>query len=251
MDLRETPSCTVNRHPWELARVTALRRIAQDYQLLPSGARILDLGCGDGFIADTLCPERGISVDAVDINLTPDQLIAFSHARPRITFHNSYHSLGKNQFTVLTLFDVLEHVADDAAFLGGTISRFAMPGARLFCTVPAFQSLFCAHDRFLKHHRRYTLNSLHQLLSAVGLRVQASGYLFGSLLPARTLTVVTERLLRSSASPPGIGHWHHGPLLTSAITSLLNADNRALLALSKIGITFPGLTVWALCETPR
>ncbi len=251
MDLRETPASTGNRHPWELARVSALQAIAKAYQILPPGAPILDLGCGDGFIIDTLCPDPTASIDAVDIHLTAEQLMGFSAARPRLHFHNSYQSLAGRQFAVLTLFDVLEHVEDDALFLRETISRFATPGARLFCTVPAFQPLFCSHDLFLKHHRRYSRGSLQQLLATAGLRVVASGYLFASLLPARGLTVLAERLMGASTSTPGIGHWRHGRLLTAIITVLLHADNRTLLWLSRMGINIPGLTVWTLCETPR
>lgn len=251
MDLRETPASTVNRHPWELARVTALRAIAEAYQLLPPGARVLDLGCGDGFIIDALCPQAMGPIEAVDIHLSGEQRTAFATARPRVTFHNSYHSLTGKEYDVITMFDVLEHVEQDTAFLRETMARFAAPGARVFCTVPAFPSLFCSHDAFLKHHRRYSLHDFQQVLSAAGLRVVASGYLFGLLLPARALTVLAERLLGAADTAPGIGHWRHGRLLTSAIKALLDADNSTLLWLARRGITLPGLTVWALCAAPR
>lgn len=251
MDLRETPASTVNRHPWELARVTALRTIAETYQLLPPGARVLDLGCGDGFIIDALCSQAMGPIAAVDIHLSVDQLTTLSTARPRLSFHNSYHALAGKEYDVITMFDVLEHVEEDTAFLQETMARFAAPGARLFCTVPAFHSLFCAHDAFLNHHRRYNRHGFQQVLAAAGLRVMASGYLFGMLLPARALTVVAERLLGAADTAPGIGHWRHGHLLTSAIKALLDADNSTLLWLTRRGITIPGLTVWALCAAPR
>jgi hypothetical protein len=251
MDLRETSSRTVNRHPWELARVTALQLIAKAYQIPQPETRILDLGCGDGFLIDTLCPEHTWPIDAVDIHLTEEQLAVFSQARPRLTFHNSYQSIAGNQYGLFTLFDVLEHVEDDVNFLKETCAQFAAPKARMFCTVPAFPSLFCSHDTFLKHHRRYSRRDLQLVLTAAGLRVVASGYMFGSLLPARAFTVVQERLMGTSNSCPGIGNWGHGHFLTSIIQSLLDADNRALLWLRGKGITIPGLTVWALCETQQ
>lgn len=252
MDLRESPQTAVNRHPWELARVKALRAImASALGGMTAEALVLDLGCGDGFLIDGLCGDFAPRIDAVDIHLTADQVSAFSSTRPQIKFHNSYHALTGKGYGVITMFDVLEHVEDDALFVQETLSRFAAPGAIFFCTVPAFQSLFSAHDTFLKHHRRYRLSDLEQVLERAGLRVLRSGYLFGLLLPARAVAVLVERLFGATDKAPGIGHWRHGGLLTSLLTTLLHIDNCVLLWLSSLGIKIPGLTVWAICETPR
>jgi len=221
------------------------------YGGLTPEARILDLGCGDGFLVDALCPDPADAIDAVDIHLTADQLSLFSKERPRIKFHNSYHSLAKNGYGLITMFDVLEHVEDDVPFLQETISRFATPGTCFFCTVPAFQSLFSSHDTFLNHHRRYSLPGLEQILDRAGLKVIRSGYLFGLLLPLRTLAVLIEKLFGSTDKDPGIGHWRHGRFLTSTIAGILDADNFLLLCLNKMGIKIPGLTVWAICKTPQ
>ena len=69
MDLRETiQHALANRHPWELARAEALRAIADSYGVLLPGMKILDLGCGDGFLIDALCPGSTATIDAVDIH---------------------------------------------------------------------------------------------------------------------------------------------------------------------------------------
>ncbi len=251
MDLRETQHAIANRHPWELARVKALRTIAETYGVLLPGATVLDLGCGDGFLIEALCPGAAAAIDAVDIHLSAEQLAAFSKERPRLKFHNSYQSLAGKAYGLVTMFDVLEHVEDDVAFLRETMARFAAPGARFFCTVPAFQPLFSSHDIFLKHHRRYSLRSFEQVLGRAGLRVVSSGYLFGLLLPVRGLTVLAEKLLGVADNAPGIGHWRYGRFLTKGIKVLLDTDNLLLLWLGRMGISVPGLTVWAVCETQR
>ncbi|MDD5758175.1 MAG: class I SAM-dependent methyltransferase [Desulfobulbaceae bacterium] len=251
MDLRESYPAAANRHPWELARSKALRRIAFSQRELAQGAKVLDLGCGDGFLIDELCPHTTGSIDAVDIHLTSEQLTTFSTIRPRVNFHNSYDSLPEKSYELITMFDVLEHIDDDLPFLQETISRFAKPGALLFCTVPAFQSLFSSHDVFLQHHRRYALPDLEQLLERAGLKVISSGYLFALLLPIRALAVSIENLFGTSDKAPGIGHWHHGRLVTAMLTTILDADTLLLSLLGKIGLKFPGLTVWALCQTPQ
>lgn len=249
MDLKEHQQASASRHPWELARAMALARICAEHRVVRQGMRILDIGCGDGFLVDAICPASAGGIDAVDINLTGETLEAFAKERPRVRFHNSYQSLTAQGYGLLTMFDVLEHVPDDEAFLREMVVRFAAPGAMLYCTAPAFQALFGSHDVFLLHHRRYDLQSLARLLDRVGLRLVGAGYLFGSLLPLRAMMVLAERLGGAGDTDPGIGHWRHGRWLTSVITAFLRMDNSFLLWLGRLGIVVPGLTVWALCET--
>jgi len=212
---------------------------------------VLDLGCGDGFLIDALCPLSIAEIDALDIHLTDEQIVSFSAARPRVRFVNSTLPLIDRGYQLITLFDVLEHVEDDAGFLSEMVSRFARQDALIFCTVPAFAALYSRHDVFLKHHRRYHLSSLTQLLERSGLRVCRSGYLFASLLPLRAMSVLMEKVFGVAEQSPGIGHWGHGLLLTSVLTTLLDFDNFLLCWLSRRGITLPGLTVWALCTIRR
>lgn len=248
MDLRETYHSTGSRHPWELSRIRALRAIALVHGVFRPDLKVLDLGCGDGFIIDQLCADSGAIIDAVDIHLTADQVRAFGTTRCGVNFYNDYKLLAGNSYGLLTMFDVLEHVLDDVGFLRDIMARFFQPGALFFCTVPSFQTLFCAHDHFLGHHRRYTRSGLHQVLGSAGFRVRASGYLFASLLPARALMACAEKFFGAAEQEPGIGQWRGGRLMTSAITRVLDADNSLLIWLSRMGITVPGLTVWGLCD---
>ncbi len=251
MDLREGRPAAVDRHPWELARVAALRRIAARYRLLNGpDLRVLDIGCGDGFLIDALTEEAGATVDAIDSNLTPERRAELAALHPRLSFHAGYQEVAGRRYHLLTLFDVLEHLADDHAFLQETMAGFARPGGLLFCTVPAFPALFCGHDVFLRHHRRYHRPGLRRLLAQAGLRELGSGYLFGSLLPCRALETLRERLLGASHAPAGLGAWRHGPHLSQVIKRLLEYDNRLLLALNGLGVNLPGLTVWAVCQIP-
>ena len=251
MDLKERHHENGSRHPWELARVKALREIALASGVLAPEVKVLDLGCGDGFLIDGLCPLSVGTVDDVDIHLTADQVATFAAERPRINFHNSERALVEHSYGLITMFDVLEHIEDDALFLRQTISRFAAPGASFFCTVPAFQALYSSHDSFLQHRRRYNLPRLMQLLEKAGLECVCSGYLFSLLLPVRAVAVLAEHLLGMVDPNPGIGHWQHGRLLTALVSKILEVDNLLLLCLGRMGIKIPGLAVWAICKTPR
>ena len=86
------------------------------------------------------------------------------------------------QGTLVTLLDVIEHVADDVALLTDLRSRMS-PGDRLFVTVPAFQWAFTSWDEALGHHRRYSTRQLRERAGAAGLDTVSTGYLFPELLP--------------------------------------------------------------------
>jgi hypothetical protein len=73
----------------------------------------------------------------------------------------------------------------------------AAPGAFAVISVPAFPSLFSAHDRFLDHKRRYRMNSLEEVARAAGLNIVSARYFFAMILPL----VATLRLLERQGPP--------------------------------------------------
>jgi len=78
------------------------------------------------------------------------------------------------------LFDVVEHIRDDSAFLTG-INRLVIPGGRLYITVPAYQWLWSGEDILAGHSRRYTVPILRHLLENAGYTVEFATYFFGFL----------------------------------------------------------------------
>ena len=250
MDLREISQGNSERHPWELARASALKKILSTHASFSHIEKVLDIGCGDGYLVNALLNDISVScVDAVDICLSPSEMHNFSQACPHIHFHNSYEGLKQDGYSLISMFDVLEHVEDDVAFLTDVNTRFAATDASLFISVPAYNSLFANHDRYLKHFRRYSREQLADVVKEAGLEIIASGYLFFLLLPLRGLAVMGEKIFGHSQQEfNGVGKWQYGPNVTMAVKIILEADNTLSLWLNRIGIKIPGLTAWALCK---
>jgi hypothetical protein len=166
---------------------------------------------------------------------------------------NAEHELSAGRFDLVLCCDVIEHVVDDAGLLKALRASFLAENGCLIVTVPAFQTLFSAHDVALKHHRRYSLGELEALLARVKFDVLGSGYLFGSLLPIRAAGKLFER--RAAQEVPGdavgLGRWQGGPVVTRIAEAVLSTDNKLLLSLAALGVKLPGLSAWAACVPSR
>lgn len=252
MDLCERNSDFADRHPWELARLTAVRSLLKNIPMNGNTCRVLDVGCGDGFISRELFKNVGIeSVTGIDTNLTDREVSDLNSLKGNVRYCNDYSDVKEKDYQLILLLDVIEHVKDDTSFVTDMAGRYMVDNGFIVITAPAFQFLFGSHDEFLKHHRRYNRKQLVDLADRAGLDCLASGYFFLSLLPIRFFESTCEKIMRNEGvKRTGIGEWKGPGWITKAIELALNADARISLALNKVGVVLPGLTVWAVCRKP-
>lgn len=91
-------------------RVRVLAALAAG--LVPQGARVLDVGTGDGRIAAALAANRpDVAVEGIDVLVRPDASIPVS------SFDGRTIPRPTASVDVVTLFDVLHHADDPAALL--------------------------------------------------------------------------------------------------------------------------------------
>jgi hypothetical protein len=258
MDLVESgggPSDPGARHPWETARLEVVRRLIARHAPLRDGAVVIDIGCGDAFVVSTLAAAfPSAEFYGVDSQLTTHAADAIVRrmARPNLHLCHSLDAVtpgaGRAARLVL-LMDVIEHVEQDGAFLDDLVARDIVDRETcVLVTVPAYPSLFSAHDVFLRHYRRYTARTLRRRLDASGLRVVEQGYFFLSLLPLRLLAVLKERLFGRPITAATAVMTTYGRVRSAALTRVLLADASAGMRLSRLGVTVPGLSAYAICR---
>lgn len=109
MDLCER-TYNMKRHPWELARLSSLKMILKPITRLGDRLRILDIGCGDGFVVLNLFAEITLEcIDAVDTKLSEDEIREIAVQEKNINFHNNYDKLKKGvSYNLLMMLDVIE-----------------------------------------------------------------------------------------------------------------------------------------------
>lgn len=231
------------RHFWEQAKRYAVTRLLGDHDW----QRALEIGCGDCAMLTELArrhPECRFY--GADTAFTP-KLIEFFTTRPdfprNITL--SVEVPAGMTFDALFLFDVLEHIEDEKTFLGQMLGLLT-PGATVAVTVPAWQSLFSEHDRFLQHFRRYRRGQLVKVLTASGLQVTDSGYLFSSLLPFRLMQKWLGGKPKNGATPQ---LQQTGPL-NPVWAAILKTDVASGLLLHQLKLNLPGLSCFAICRKP-
>ena len=196
-ELKRNKDPRAGRHPWEKARAGFISFLLKRFQ--SGNDTLLDLGSGDAYLLSRLSVKNEYrQFLAVDTAYTPGLINELKKipANRSIRFYAGLEEIPlQTSAGTCLLLDVLEHCADDLAVLNDAAgSRLTTPGARFFITVPAFQSLFSKHDKLLQHHRRYSRRTLCRLCRQAGLEPIATGYFFFSLLPARALQLLAEKL---------------------------------------------------------
>ena len=191
-------SCVVKRYP-------------------PNGA-IFDIGGGNGCVAKKL-EEGGHEIVLIE----PGRLGALN-ARRRGLINVICSTMEDAGFTndslpAVGLFDVLEHIEHDVAFLQ-KIRQLLVHRGMVYITVPAFTTLWSQEDVFAGHYRRYTLKSIASTLEKAGLHVVYSSYFFSFLtIPVFLLRSIPSRIgLRKQSKnmvtekehkqPSGLGGWY-------------------------------------------
>jgi SAM-dependent methyltransferase len=131
---------------------------------------ILDFGAGTGTHARGL-RGRGLDVSCVE----PDPELRRLLERDGFRVAECAREFGRETFSLIYSFNVLEHIQDESAPLRDMFTLLKSHG-RLVLYVPAFRILFSEMDRKVGHYRRYRAQQLTEIVRAEGFRVVSCTY---------------------------------------------------------------------------
>jgi SAM-dependent methyltransferase len=181
------------RHWWFASRRAIVERFISRLNL-PADAALLEPGCGTGGNFAMLARHgRVFAMDADPVALRfamalGKAQVACGRLPDRIPFSGQ-------EFDLILMSDVLEHLDDDVAALHALRHRLK-PNGWLLVTVPAMQWLWSGHDVAHHHRRRYSTTTLHGVAQAGGLDVIYLGYFNFILFPIVAGVRLAHRLMQ-------------------------------------------------------
>jgi SAM-dependent methyltransferase len=168
------------------------------------GPRVLEIGAGIGTITRELLLERELIIALEADAFYVERLRNVFRDEPRVrpvhapVEETDWASLANERLDSVVLSNVLEHIEDDALAIRQFRSVLT-PGGTLVTFVPALPVLYGTIDRAIGHFRRYTPNSLRQVIEAGGFRIDQLEWMNVLGIPGWFLN---NRILKRRSVPP-------------------------------------------------
>lgn len=148
--------------------------------LYSSQTHILDVGCGVGSLSFYLA-SKGMTVHGIDISSRAISLCNEVKKRiglPTVSFKRSVLDAQIEKNDVVICSEIIEHIDDDAQFVSLLAGKLKKNGY-LFLSTPSKANIFfplgifARFDAEVGHVRRYTAESLEQVLTRHGFKIEA------------------------------------------------------------------------------
>ncbi len=232
---------TAGSHWWYVARRRVLADVIRREVTLPRLPHILEIGCGTGHNLPMLSAFG--SVDAVELDDHSRELASRVLGRPVVASRlPELPGLPADQYDMIALLDVLEHIEDDRAALQAIAARLA-PGGTLLLTVPQHPWMWSGHDVANHHFRRYSKASLSAAFAGSGLRVDMLQSFNSLLFPL----AVAQRLAARASGREGLDDEQPPALLNGLFTTIFGLERHLV---GRVPMP-PGLSLIALASRAR
>ncbi|MEM8772059.1 MAG: methyltransferase domain-containing protein [Pseudomonadota bacterium] len=169
---------------WSLARnrmIVRALKTAEEMGLIGADATLLEVGCGPGLVVQALRQE-GFNSWGAELGRPQVRSEVLSYVKTGVRAQDLPENF-RDDVDAVMLFDVIEHIEEDSAFLSSLKSAF--PNAKvLILTVPAGMAAWSNYDEYYGHYRRYGRNGLNATVRAAGMRPVMTRSFFSSLYAA-------------------------------------------------------------------
>jgi SAM-dependent methyltransferase len=169
------------KHFWHVGRkeiiLDVLRRNIPDL----AKCHMLEIGCGNGNVLLYL-KQNGVKIEGGDISVAG---LKYCHQRDDLIPLHLINVMALpfvDDYDIIGLFDVLEHIDDDNKALW-EIAKALKPHGKLLLTVPAHKFLWGYFDVFSVHKRRYNRRELIAKLERGGFTIKKLSYYVSFLFP--------------------------------------------------------------------
>ena len=187
------------RHWWYQGRQEVVANILEQ-SVKSYDLKILDLGSGFGGMVSLLRP-LGV-VDAVEPNVAAWEYLRRESIVEVYSDVESIPPERKENFDLVTMFDVMEHIEDDYGIAKKVYTELLISGGTFLLTVPANPWMWGFHDEINHHYRRYTPARLRSVLEDAGFIIERQTFFMKRLFPIAVAGRLMAKLRRGSS--PGL-----------------------------------------------
>lgn len=223
-ELYEAHARLEDDHWWFVGRRHVVTAVLDAYVGTSTQLRCLDVGCGTGGMLPMLAARGDVT------GIEPAEL-AVESSRKKAPFATVVKGRvpddipNDGSFDLVTAFDVIEHLDDDAKAVAA-LRGASRPEGHVVVTVPANQWMWSDHDVVNQHRRRYSRASLVRVLQAAGLEVLYTSYFNTLLFPPAAAARLAGRF-RHNQSPRSDLEMHApSPFVNRALTSMFSFERR-------------------------
>lgn len=163
------------------------------HHYFPSAEKFFEIGCGTGFVLS------GIENALPQLSLYGSEIYAegLTYASRRLKKTQLFqmdarHIPFQNEFDIVGIFDVLEHIEDDELVLS-QMYKAVCQGGGIILTVPQHRFLWSQIDEHACHVRRYNAKELKTKVEKAGFKVLRMTSFISLLLPFMLIVRLMKR----------------------------------------------------------
>ncbi len=177
---------------WFKARNALILGALRNYAL--EADNLLEIGCGTGYVLSAIAESlphlrlTGSELHASGLKIANSRL----ESRAELLQLDARHLPFREEFRLIGVFDVLEHIDEDEAVLGA-IHAALRAGGIVLATVPQHPSLWSPNDEVAQHVRRYKVGELDRKICEAGFVIRQSTSFVTLLLPAMAISRMVSR----------------------------------------------------------
>ncbi|WP_207641583.1 class I SAM-dependent methyltransferase [Syntrophomonas palmitatica] len=216
---------------WFRSRNCLIAWTVQKY--FPQIRNFLEIGCGTGYVLSGIQKKfPQITLNGTDIFVSGldfasqrlDNVQFFQMDARKIPFDN--------EFDVIGIFDVLEHIPEDELVLS-EVFRSVIKGGGILITVPQHPFMWSITDEFACHIRRYTEKELKVKVERAGFKVERITSFVSLLFPLMLMSRLRSKSQNEPFNP--IGELKVTPILNKSLECILSFERLFI----KAGVSFP------------
>lgn len=210
------------KHFWFLARKNFILQNFNNY--ISTEENIIEIGAGTGNVSRYLQQNgyEDISVGEMHIN---GLKYAKTYGIDNCYQFNLLDTPFKDEFEVVCMFDVLEHIEDDDYALKN-LNKMLKKHGKVVLTVPSHMWLWNRDDTVSGHKIRYTKNMLINKLENQGFEVLDAKYFFIFITPLLLLRKIIKKDNSSNLKEEDTINISINPIINKILLTISNLENK-------------------------